>query len=121
MKRTHIKGFKQEVNAKVANPKKIYKGIESQVYEKRYLDLYGLDAHCYDCHKPIKIDSRTILKNHNMTNTALFCDEHKSEGAKYGRDPVFIKHKNTILTIFKNTILEDSVDKLPNFIKNIGL
>lgn len=110
----HIEGFKQNLNSNLVDSKSLYKDIESIVDEKRYMELYGLKTNCYECRKPITIDGRRVMKIHRMPNTVLFCKECKKENVKYYKDPNFLKHKNSLLSIFKKIILDDSLEKIPN-------
>lgn len=108
----HINGFKEKVDSDLVNPKGFYKNIESLVLEKRYMDLYGIDINCFECHKPMTIDGRKIIKTHRLPHTALFCNDCQKVNAKYHKDPVFLKKKNDLLTIFKKVIIDDSMEKL---------
>lgn len=117
----HIDGFKEKLNSDLVDSKKFYRNIESILLEKRYMELYGMPINCFQCRKPMMIDGRKVLKTHRMPHTTLFCPECVKDNAKYHKDPMFIKHKNALLSFFKKVILDDSLEKLPNAIRELEL
>ena len=108
----HIEGFKENVDSSLVNTKGFYQNIESLVLENRYMELYGMDNNCYECHKPMKIDVRKILRLHRINNTVMFCHDCRKKCNNHRKDPIFIKKKNDMLSFFKKIILDDSIVKL---------
>lgn len=110
----HVDGFKDNINTELVDVGRFYREIKSIVKEKRLLDIFGLDFHCYECHKPIKIDGRDVYKNKKVTLKQVFCSSchPKKPNYKLTKDPFYLKHKNHILSVFKNKMLGDSFNSL---------